>query len=64
MENDFKVGDEVIYCPPYVTRYSKRYEGIITELFTNKKGKKKAWCKLGFGMKDVLLSDLIKVKTI
>ena len=55
-----KKGDNIIYCPPYVTFYSERYEGVV--LSVSKDGEK-ANCQLGFGKKLCLIKDIVKIKS-
>lgn len=56
VEDQLKVNDKVCYCPPYVTRYQKNYEGVVVSI-----GKNHAWCKLGFGLKWCRKEDLVKI---
>lgn len=55
---EFNIKDKITYCPFYVTKYSKRYEGEILEF---NKDKSRALCQLGFGKKWCLVSDLVKI---
>lgn len=61
LTDELKVGDKVLYFPPYCKFHSERYEGVIEEIYTNKNREKRASCKLGFGRKNALLSDLVKL---
>lgn len=54
---EIKIGDNVIYNPPYVRWYSKRYEGVVLRVHKNGKV---ADCKLGFGRITCLIKDLVK----
>lgn len=59
-DENYNIGDLVIYCPFYVKKYKKTFEGIVLEV-SRKSGFVK--CQLGFGKKWCNPVDLAKIKT-
>ena len=56
-----QIGDKVLYCPFYVSRYSKKYEGTVLSL---SKDGNTAICELGFGKKRCSVNDLVKLPNL
>lgn len=61
MSNKLNVGDDVMYCPPYVRFHSGKYEGKVLNISADQKTVR---CKLGFGVKDCRAEDIVKIKPL